>query len=616
MRNRLPRFFVASSHLQRSIPLALLAAAACVPQVDLPDIAPAASASPGAWDTPGKDAGWASGSGGSGGAPSGSTGSTDPNCDAIKTQTRAILQANCTACHGPTADIEKTKFNYILDTAQLKASGKVVPGSPETSPIYKKMASGEMPPRDPKPSKGDVKVIEDWIKVCLAPPSPTTGGAAGGSGAGSGYAGSSRARIDTPTVLRWMADDISRVDANDRPFTRYFTLVHLYNIGASDADLDLYRFALAKATNALSQGIQVVAPVAIDKWKTVYRIDLRDYRWEARGQSQDKWEALVDANPYAIEYLEDDAETIKLFSGTKVPFQGGDWFVNAATQAPLYNVIANIPGTRAELERQLGINIQQDIDREEVWRSGFQDSGISLRNRVIERHDNPQGGSRSLWISYDFAGNGGRENIFSDPLDFQPDASELIFSLPNGFDAYMVVDGAGRRIDVADDQIVVDPEQRDKNVHNGISCLGCHDAGMKFKKDELRDYVTTSSDFNVDTKDSVARLHPTPAEFQALIDYDSKVYSDAVARINPSGIKAEPIIQVFNKFENSVDLNRAAEELGISPEQLLSGLGRLDPALASLATGTVTREVFRGLFAQSVCILNIGLTGDEACNNR
>ena len=65
---------------------------------------------------------------------------------------------------------------------------------------------------------------------------------------------------------------ISKASSDDRPFVRYFSLTHLRNIGASESDLDLYRYALAKAVNALSEGIAVVPPAPIDRYKTVYRI--------------------------------------------------------------------------------------------------------------------------------------------------------------------------------------------------------------------------------------------------------------------------------------------------------------------------------------------------------
>ena len=48
-----------------------------------------------------------------------------------------------------------------------------------------------------------------------------------------------------------------------------------------------------------------------------------------------------------------------------------------------------------------------------VARAGFQKSGVSRNNRMIERHVSKFG---AFWNSYDFAGNQGRQSLFLHPL--------------------------------------------------------------------------------------------------------------------------------------------------------------------------------------------------------
>jgi hypothetical protein len=79
--------------------------------------------------------------------------------------------------------------------------------------------------------------------------------------------------------------------------------------------------------------------------------------------------------------------------------------------------------------------------------------GVSRNNRLIERHSSPYG---SYWRSYDFADNVGRRNLFAHPLgpsgqasSFEVDGGEIIFNLPNGLHAFMLIDGKGRRLDKA-----------------------------------------------------------------------------------------------------------------------------------------------------------------------
>jgi hypothetical protein len=110
-----------------------------------------------------------------------------------------------------------------------------------------------------------------------------------------------------------------------------------------------------------------------------------------------------------------------------------------------------LPSTDIELERQLRIDVAEDIRKELVQRAGFNGSGVSQNNRMLERH---RTGFGAYWRSYDFASNLGRKNLFRHPLGpgeapslFQQDGGEIIFNLPNKLQAYMLVDARGNRID-------------------------------------------------------------------------------------------------------------------------------------------------------------------------
>ena len=145
-------------------------------------------------------------------------------------------------------------------------------------------------------------------------------------------------------------------------------------------------------------------------------------------------------------------------------------------------------------------------------------------------------------------------------------------------------------------------------------CVGCYDDGIKFKKDELRDFVRNSFEFDATTKDRVEALHPIATDFQSLVTQDVTSYSGQLRLMTTApSVTVEPVAAVFHKFEQDVDLNTAASELGFTSRQLLSQLGRLNPDLAPLATGVIKRDVFRARFAQTVCLLNIGLANDAAC---
>ena len=103
--------------------------------------------------------------------------------------------------------------------------------------------------------------------------------------------------------------------------------------------------------------------------------------------------------------------------------------------------------TCSELERQLRVDVAQDIQQERVARAGFIGSGISRNNRILERHDAQNG---AYWRTYDFDAIPqnltdrdlllpDRRNVFAYPLGpgladnaFQHAGGEIIFNLPNG----------------------------------------------------------------------------------------------------------------------------------------------------------------------------------------
>src|SRR5206468_808707 len=100
-------------------------------------------------------------------------------------------------------------------------------------------------------------------------------------------------------------------------------------------------------------------------------------------------------------------------------------------------------------EAKLQVKAGDDIRAGKVIRAGFNGSGVSRHNRLIERHEGAHG---YYWKGYDFASSRGRRNLFTYPLGpgpseegttFQHDGGEIIFRLPNGLQGYMLTDGRG-----------------------------------------------------------------------------------------------------------------------------------------------------------------------------
>jgi hypothetical protein len=126
--------------------------------------------------------------------------------------------------------------------------------------------------------------------------------------------------------------------------------------------------------------------------------------------------------------------------------------------------------------------------------------------------------------------------------------------------------------------------------------------------------VDSSFNFDARTKDIVDTIYSAPDTFQTLVAGDSNVFLQQIQRLSPPPtVTTEPVSTVFHKFDEDVDLKHAATELGVSSDQLLTQLGRLDPGLAPLVSGKVKREVFKAAFAQTVCLLKVGIARDPAC---
>jgi len=525
----------------------------------------------------------------------GDDGGTPEKCEDLTIEAMAVLETNCASCHQ--APASSSGIDYIIDLPKLLANEKVLAGDATGSPIFKRMLNDTMPPIgvEQRPDDDDLQVVAEWINDCTV--SDGDGGECNNQ------------RISSSEMIGDMQQDIDQFSSVDRRFIRYVSLVHLHNIGLCSSELDSYRYGLSKAINSLSLDPIIVQPVPINATQTIFRIDLRDYDWEDTPGFADKWERLVANNPYAFQLTSDDALRLQESAGTRVPFMAADWLVHDATLPPLYYDMLEIPETVSELEQILGISIGTNIVTREVDRAGFVDSGVSNSNRLFERHQLPQSAESAFWLSYDFASNSGQQNLLANPLDFDEDGGEAIYNLPNGLQAYLVTTADGLRLDEAPIAIVKDPLQDDSVVRAGISCISCHDAGLKFKDDELRDFVTTSLDFDAETQELVDDLHPAPEDMDDLITLGNETFTRALDRVwDGAPVASEPVYFVFSKFDNNVDLERAAAEFGVSPESLSPQLGELDPTYAPLNGGTIPRDTFEAKFAESVCLLKLGVS--------
>jgi tetratricopeptide (TPR) repeat protein len=512
-----------------------------------------------------------------------------------------ILRTNCYRCHGQNGTIEGG-MNYVIDLKTLVARKKIVPGNPAKSRLIKRVrdADNPMPPSEEKvrPSNADLEILEAWVRAGAPDLAP---------------ASTARTFITDAEILRSIDADVQKLDERRGPFARYFTITHLHNLGLSDDELETYRQGLSKLVNSLSWEPDIAVPQAIDAAKTILRIDLRNYRWSA-----EVWQRIIEGYPYGIIYRSPAARSIAQVTSCDLPFMRADWFVFAASRPPLYYEILQLPRTDRELERLLNIDVAANIEQERVARAGFNGSGVSRNNRLIERHRTAFG---AYWKSYDFAGNTGRQNLFEHPLgpgtsarQFQQDGGEIIFNLPNGLQAYLLINGKGERIDEGPTKIVSVKNRPDPTVINGVSCMFCHARGMIDKSDQIRAHVEKNAAAFSDTETQLVRgLYPAESYFRALLQQDAERFRRAVEQSGARMGRTEPVAALAQRFEIELDLPTAAAELGLQPaglrravEQSTELAQRL--GVLNVSGGTVQRQVFVAEFPDLVPALGLGVS--------
>ncbi len=471
----------------------------------------------------------------------------------ISQQAFTVFEQHCLDCHG---EFGAYTDPLLIKRAHLIVDRAIIPKQPDASRLYLRLLSdtdtGSRMPLDQEPLDADeIATIRRWIEAgapdWAAIPKPE------------------RRFITTEAMLKSIHAHVTSLTTFDRSFARYFTLTHLYNAGATDENLRAYRNALSKLVNSLSWGSKVVKPKPIDPEETILYIDLRHYEWDIKS---DKWYKIEQAYPYGLQLDSPTYTAVCEEMGCDLPFVWADWFIATASLPPLYYEILDLPETVKELETQLEVDVSGNIKNApgvRVWRAGFNESGVSVNNRIVERHKSRYG---AYWKSYDFAGNVGTQNIFTHPLNFTHDGSEIIFNLLNGLQAYYLSTATGERLDAAPINIVSNVGTRDPVVRNGLSCLGCHTEGMKAFEDQVRPVIEQNRNPSYD-KAQALRLYTEKSEVDSLVREDIARYRRAIEAAGGVFGGSEPMQQLVKQFERPLDATHAAAEVGLETADFL-----------------------------------------------
>ena len=389
-------------------------------------------------------------------------------------------------------------------------------------------------------------------------------------------------------------------------------MTHLYNAGETPEIRAEYRTALYKLVNSLSWGSGIINPQPIAPQATIFYIDLRHYEWDVN----DGWTKIEDAYPYHISFdapahlgLRNQLGRLQTQMKTDVPSVHVDWFIANASTPPLYHDLHSLPMTDRDLETRLEVDVARNLINApgvRVWRAGFNNSGVSNHNRVVERHTSRYG---AYWKSYDFAGSVGTQNILTHPLNFTHDGGEVIFNLPNGLQGYYLANASGFRLDEAPINIVSNPAASDPTVRNGISCIGCHTEGMKTFEDEVRSVIESVNNppYN---KAQALRLYVQKSDMDARVSEDMETYRLALEATGGEFGGIEPVSRFHEAFQGPIGAAYAAAVVGLQTETFLArvrentGLQNVGLLALDNPNGSVKRDTWTSSFRDIISALD------------
>jgi serine/threonine-protein kinase len=533
---------------------------------------------------------------------------------------KEVLRSHCLECHGGVSSQGGLK---ILDRDNLVVKIKVVvPKNTAESELFRRISEqhdAAMPPPGRRPlNAAEIVTLREWIEAgAPAFPSdvPTRG------------IEPNAANIDSdPTGAAAILADVRKLEPEARKSTRYFTLAHLASGGATPQLVQSHRLALEKVINHLSRQPHIVRLRAIDPLETIFALDIRQVGWQLEPlQADGERELTTHLDLFDLALLEypyglhgDTAIFRDLEREYFVPANlcrpiaavRGDWFVCNATQSPLYDDFLQLPRTLLELEKFLGVDAAANVKSGQARRAGFAVSGVSRNGRVVERHRTTDG---AYWKSFDFSTNQGPENFFADPVNLHPFGGEMIFSLPNGLQGYMIVDRNGQRLNLAPTSVVVDAFADDATVRNGLSCIRCHQQGIKRFVDDIRPVAAEMRAATGISKEQVLQLYASQDEMDKLCESDIQRFQRAEQAMNGSLPTQEPVAIVAERFlEFPLGITAASGELGVADQQELRSVFRtrtfVGLGLIPLASGKVVRrDHWESIYGRVAQELGVGL---------
>ena len=438
------------------------------------------------------------------------------------------------------------------------------------------------------------------------------------------------AAILTPAdAVRAAAADLRRVAAADpaRAYqTRYLSAAHL----PPGERAELYA-VVSHHVNGLSREAVIVRPRRVNAW--LWAVDIRDYGWRREtfgaltfgvGAVEPYFHVQTlgadgkTRTPAGAPWLPaDDLAYLIATTGSQTPIVRADWFFHRTSIQEgrdgygYYDFLAL--GSRADAEKLAGLDRKaaEAIYREQA--AVIQDSGVAVAGaRQLFRYSTVAG---NWWETRDTLADKAlreRRNPVRNLLaDYQHDAEEIVFTLPNRLPGFYLSDAAGKGVASAPPDIASDNRSRsnDKRVHAGMSCVRCHTRGGLIPFDDLFrgrfDTTLRAADDKLERRLKSVYLGPIQRAFDRDADDYAAAIADACA-LTPAGLSAAYARQWSRYADEPVTAERAAAETGFEPAEFLARIRayatrqRINDPVLLLFVGpeprAMRREQFEELF--------------------
>jgi len=216
--------------------------------------------------------------------------------------------------------------------------------------------------------------------------------------------------------------------------------------------------------------------------------------------------------------------------------------------------------------RESGINLQHGA----VVEGG--EKGVSIvarQNRLLERTQGPIG---YWWKTFDVKETSGKRD-FAETLqkDFEFDAGEILFKLPGGGQGGLLVDSAGKVLNVADNRFAIDhSDSKDVRVRNYTSCIVCHESGIISPSNLIQQMMESGIDIKFKDKKEARDARSFFLGWGAKLKADQDEHAEFLKRT--SGYSpAENSVKwkrARDAYDAPVDMATAAAECGVSVQAL------------------------------------------------